>query len=101
MARGFLVMLFSLAVSFLCPFATALQARCRCLPGNPCWNSVDWSALNNSVSGRLEKSVDVMEACVSDPASPVCTLAINKSDDEFWLSAQPNGFMHTGHRRLK
>ena len=76
--------------------STASQPRCRCLPGQSCWDLVDWSALNISVAGRLSKSTDVMQACVIDPASAVCTIALNKSDDEFWLSAQPNGFMHTG-----
>lgn len=94
--RVTMVMYFALAVGFLFPVAMALKARCRCLPGDPCWDLVDWTALNNSVSGRLAKSVDAMQACVSDPASPACTVALNKSDDEFWLSAQPNGFMHTG-----
>ena len=88
------VLLLSLVFSL---FASALQSRCRCLPGDPCWDLVDWSALNTSVSGRLAKSTDVMQPCVSDPASAVCTIALNKSDDEFWLSGQPNGFMHTGH----
>ena len=83
-------------VGFFCRLASALQSRCRCLPGDPCWDLVDWSALNNSVSGRLTRSTDVMQACVSDPASAMCTVALNKSDDEFWLSGQPNGFQHTG-----
>ena len=77
-------------------FASALQSRCRCLPGAPCWNLVDWSALNKSVSGRLAKSTHVMQACLDDQASALCTVALNKSDDEFWLSSQPNGFLHTG-----
>ena len=28
---------------------------CRCLPGDACWDALDWSELNRSVHGRLIK----------------------------------------------
>ena len=40
--------------------------RCRCLPADPCWQKVDWAALNSSVHGRLEVSVDEMRPCMDD-----------------------------------
>lgn len=70
--------------------------KCRCLPADPCWSKVDWSALNASVHGRLEASVDVMEPCVDDLDGEICSQALEGSDDEFWLTARPNGYQHTG-----
>ena len=48
------------------------QPRCRCLPGDPCWASVDWAALNRSVHGRLVKTFDELAPCVANISSPVC-----------------------------
>jgi FAD/FMN-containing dehydrogenase len=46
------------------------------------------------------ESVDELAACLPQHggslASPACDLALNSTDDEFWLSAQPNGYLHTG-----
>merc|ERR1719230_2055395 len=71
-------------------------ARCRCLPPDPCWERIDWAALNASVHGRLEASVDEMAPCIADLNSSVCSAALEGTDDEFWLSAKPNGYQHTG-----
>ena len=70
--------------------------RCRCLPADPCWEKVDWAALNRSVHGRLEASVDEMQPCMNDINSVSCSHALEGSDDEFWLTSKPNGYQHTG-----
>lgn len=76
------------------------RPRCRCLPPQPCWSAVPWKALNTSVGGRLHRSVDELAACLpregGDLKSAGCAAALNKTDDEFWISAQPNGYLHTG-----
>jgi hypothetical protein len=77
---------------------SSLAARaCRCLPGAACWSSVPWAALNESVGGRLEVSTDPLAVCRGGGlTSAACDAALNNTDDEFWLSAQPNGYLHTG-----
>ena len=46
------------------------------------------------------KSVDELSACLpqfgGSAAAAECEQALNSTDDEFWLSAQPNGYQHTG-----
>lgn len=75
-------------------------SRCRCLPPDPCWDNVPWQTLNASVDGRLQKSVDELSACMPSDggsiSSPACDQALNRTDDEFWITAQPNGYLHTG-----
>jgi len=73
-----------------------IDSKCRCTPGQACWAAVPWSALNASVGGRLERSVDELQACIDDEASEQCTAALNMTDDEFWLGSKPNGYQHTG-----
>jgi hypothetical protein len=78
----------------------AAAADCRCVPPMPCWNDVPWKALNASVNGRLAKSVDELAVCLpkygGDIKREECVAALNQTDNEFWLSAQPNGYQHTG-----
>lgn len=69
---------------------------CRCTPPSPCWAGIPWQALNASVGGRLEASVDPLAVCTTDTNGAACASALASSDDEFWLSNQPNGFLHTG-----
>jgi FAD/FMN-containing dehydrogenase len=77
--------------------AAAAAPQCRCLPSDACWAAVPWAALNASVSGRLAPSRDPLaSACSGNAASPACAAALRASDDEFWLSAQPSGYLHTG-----
>jgi FAD/FMN-containing dehydrogenase len=84
--------------------AAAVQAvasgGCRCTPPQPCWDAVPWDSLNASVNGRLVKSVDELAACLPEYGGslvdPACHKALGSTDDEFWLSAQPNGYLHTG-----
>lgn len=79
---------------------SAAASACRCLPTDPCWAQVPWKALNASVGGRLQKSVDELAVCVpskgGDVASAKCAAALGQTDDEFWLADRPNGFQHTG-----
>jgi len=72
------------------------QAQCRCLPSSPCWSSIPWENLNASTNGKLVISVDPFASCASSPNSETCLSALDSSDDEFWLSSQPNGYLHTG-----
>ena len=72
------------------------SAECRCVPPHPCWSEVPWAKLNASVSGRLSKSVDSLQVCIDDVKSSACTVALNNTDDEFWLGSTPNGYQHTG-----
>ena len=74
--------------------------ECRCVPPDPCWSQVPWKELNASVSGRLRKSVDELASCLpkhgGSLTSDECAASLESTDDEFWLSAKPNGFQHTG-----
>ena len=74
--------------------------ECRCVPPDPCWSQVPWKELNTSVSGRLRKSVDELASCLpkhgGSLTSDECAASLESTDDEFWLSAKPNGFQHTG-----
>lgn len=69
----------------------AARGSCRCTPPAPCWDAVPWATLNASIGGRLAVSVDPLAICSADAHSAACDVALNASDDEFWLSAQPNG----------
>ena len=61
------------------------------------WSAVPWAALNQSVGGRLEASEDPLSVCRGGGlTSAACDAALNATDDEFWLSSQPNGYLHTG-----
>eukprot|EP00035_Acanthoeca_spectabilis_P023021 m.447216 g.447216 ORF g.447216 m.447216 type:complete len:663 (-) comp19484_c0_seq1:10-1998(-) len=74
--------------------------ECRCTPAHPCWAEVPWRVLNTSVKGRLQLSADELAPCLAssggDPASAACALTLNSTDNEFWVSGQPNGYLHTG-----
>lgn len=76
--------------------ASAAAPGCRCLPEDACWSSVPWSALNASVGGRLLPGVDPLSPCLVNAASPTCGALLNASDDEFWVTDQPLGYLHTG-----
>jgi FAD/FMN-containing dehydrogenase len=76
--------------------STGPWPRCRCLPHDACWQRIDWAALNASVHGRLEISVDEMQSCIDDLHSDACSQSLEGSDDEFWLASKPNGYQHTG-----
>ena len=44
--------------------AAAANATCRCAPLDSCWPSAkDWAALNNTIDGRLIKTVPLGSAC--------------------------------------
>lgn len=58
----FLVPLFALLGSGTA--AAAANTTCRCAPTDSCWPSAkDWSALNDTVDGRLIKTVPLGSAC--------------------------------------
>ena len=78
-------------------YATPPYPNCRCLPRDACWATVDWMALNASVDGRLVRSIDPMAPCFgAGIGSGMCTAALSRVDDEFWISDQPSGYQHTG-----
>ena len=76
------------------------EPGCRCVPPDKCWGDVPWHSLNASVEGRLAVSVDELAPCITslggDVNSATCAGVLAKTDDEFWISDQPNGYMHTG-----
>ena len=78
----------------------SVTPECRCVPPDPCWSQAPWKALNASVAGRLRKSVDELDSCLpkhgGSLTSDECAASLESTDDEFWLSAKPNGFQHTG-----
>ena len=77
--------------------ALAQAPGCRCLPADACWAAVPWAALNASVGGRLAARADPLSACAADAnASAACADALAASDDEFALTAQADGYLHTG-----
>ena len=89
--------MFALLAFLLLPLVASAARACRCVPGAACWASVPWASLNSSVGGRLSVSVDPLAVCAgSGLSSPACDAALNSTDDEFWLSSQANGFLHTG-----
>ena len=88
----------SAAVLFLStPLGVVAQAPgCRCTPPAPCWDVVPWSSLNASVGGRLVAVGDPLGACAADSSSEACVAALNASDNEWWLTSSPGGYLHTG-----
>lgn len=88
-----------LAVSSALLAASSQAPGCRCLPSDACWVAVPWAELNASVAGRLVATADPLAPCAADVNSAACAAAISSSDDEFWLTAQPGGFLHTGQYR--
>jgi hypothetical protein len=101
MTKAMLLVLAALLCAPVCGGQThAAPPTCRCMPHDECWASVPFNELNASVHGRLQASRDELAACLAteggDINSHECTVALNTTDDEFWLSAQPNGYQHTG-----
>ena len=70
--------------------------NCRCTPPLPCFDAVPWDTLNASVHGRLRSHVDPFDACAAKASSTACVASLNSSDNEFWLTAQPAGYLHNG-----
>lgn len=77
------------------------SGTCRCLPSAPCWDAVPFAALNASVWGRLlALEEDELAPCLTNVTSPACSADLNATDNEFWLSSQPWGYLHTGQFRV-
>lgn len=81
-------------LSQLCQSSVAVS--CRCVPPADCWNSVPWALLNSSVNGGLVVTTDELDACKTNLSSVDCSQALNNTDNEFWVSSQPGGYLHTG-----
>ena len=90
--------------TFAAPAAAAAAAApppsppsCRCLPSSPCWAAIPWASLNASVSGRLLPTNDPLSVCRGPlNATPSCAAVLAATDDEFFLTSQPDGFTRTG-----
>ncbi|KAJ5250772.1 hypothetical protein N7489_001182 [Penicillium chrysogenum] len=53
-----------LPVSLLAYGVVVAGSQCKCAPSDPCWPSgADWSALNETVSGRLIKTIPPGSVC--------------------------------------
>ena len=83
--------------------AAATPSRCRCLAGDPCWDSVPWDALNTSVQGRLLRldGPASFSACAAngaddDRSNDDCAAQLANSDNEHWLSSRADGYLHVG-----
>ena len=75
--------------------AAAQPPTCRCTRPLSCWDEAPWAALNASVNGALISTLDPLELCKTED-SPACDALLQRTDDEFWLSAQAGGYQHTG-----
>lgn len=54
----------SILASALCATALPYSQDCRCLPSDDCWPPTStWSALNDTVEGRLVKTVPIGSPC--------------------------------------
>ena len=84
------------ALLLLAASSSAQAPGCRCVPPAPCWVAVPWAELNASVGGRLAATADPLAPCATDSNSAECAAALASSDDEFWLTARPDGYLHTG-----
>ena len=92
----------ALAMLALVGGAAAAPSRCRCLAGDPCWDSVPWDALNTSVQGRLLRldGPASFSACAAedddDRSNDDCAAQLANSDNEHWLSSRADGYLHVG-----
>ncbi|KAF9942708.1 hypothetical protein BGZ67_000114 [Mortierella alpina] len=67
------------------------QLRCRCLPSQPCWpNAASWSALNQTVGGRLIATRPVTYECHDPHFNNAACLRIQHSDNNDWRLLQPS-----------
>jgi hypothetical protein len=82
--------------SFLLVAGVTGAPSCRCVPPAPCWDSIPWDTLNASVGGRLVRTQNELAACLANVSSVACQQELGNSDNEFWLSGQPGGYLHTG-----
>jgi hypothetical protein len=84
----------AVAVAVCTGAAAPDDSQCRCLPGDGCWDSIDWAQLNASVGGRLLAFVDEMAPCIADIGSTQCNATLS-NDTAYWLADQPNGLQNT------
>lgn len=70
--------------------------QCRCLPSMPCFSTIPWAHLNNSLDGLLMEVPDELNSCISNPDGASCKTDLSRTDDEFFYTGQVGGYLHTG-----
>ena len=82
------------------PFSPPAVVACRCTnTSDACWPSeAEWNQLNASVGGHLIPVLDELNACLGGGgvATGQCEADLARTDDEFFYTGQPGGYMHTG-----
>lgn len=75
----------------------APHSRCRCLPGDACWPSLDeWNKLNASIANNLLISFPLAQSC-HDPYynEQVCAFVHQNWQNGVWRTSQPYGLFQT------
>ncbi|KAL4876765.1 FAD-binding domain-containing protein [Aspergillus karnatakaensis] len=77
------------------PWPRTPSSDCRCLPTDPCWPSVrQWSALNQTISGRLLRLRPVGAVCHgAEYNEERCAEAMNNTMSTLWRVTQPGALM--------
>ncbi|KAL0942983.1 FAD-linked oxidoreductase-like protein 18 [Colletotrichum truncatum] len=59
--------LWKITAGALCALKFVIALDCKCAPGDPCWPSDEtWSSLNETLSGRLLKTILAPSVCYKD-----------------------------------
>ncbi|KAL4803340.1 hypothetical protein BDV18DRAFT_166365 [Aspergillus unguis] len=75
---------------------TALASDCKCTPIDNCWNEIDWSALNGTVSGRLIWNEPPAVSCYRDPeySKQECQHVNDEWSNTTFQADQPAGYCY-------
>lgn len=86
MFNPFLLSLFAAAA-----IGAARSTNCRCRPTDSCWpSSKEWSALNNTIHGKLAAVRPVASVCHhAEYNADACKIVTSLWSDSVWRSAQP------------
>ncbi|KAL5041764.1 hypothetical protein BDW71DRAFT_201098 [Aspergillus fruticulosus] len=89
------LLLLLLAISSLRP-TSALWQRCRCTPAHNCWEEIDWSALNVTVSGKLIRNSPPAVSCYPGPEynKDGCAHVGSQWSNTTFQSEQPIGYCY-------
>ncbi|KAL4994624.1 hypothetical protein BDV10DRAFT_188824 [Aspergillus recurvatus] len=89
------LLLLLLTISILRP-TSALWQRCRCAPAHSCWERIDWSALNATVSGKLIRNSPPAVSCYPGPEynKDDCAHVGSQWSNTTFQSEQPIGYCY-------
>ncbi|KAL2827337.1 FAD-binding domain-containing protein [Aspergillus cavernicola] len=77
--------------------AQPVFAKCKCAPTDDCWPSVSkWTALNDTVDGKLVQNQPLAEACYQGPGynAKQCQSIASNWADNTWLADSPIGYSY-------